>query len=131
MSADSIVKNVLATVPKAVAAGVVDIDSGMLLSIKTVESHPQKVLEVLAPATREMFEGEMVTTIENLFMKARGVESKEHYFQEMLVSSTHLWHYFGRLKSNSRVVVTVVTHADVNMGLMLMKAREITSSESV
>jgi hypothetical protein len=131
MSVESIVKAAMTTVPKAVAAGVVDIDSGMLLSIKTVESHPQKVLEMLAPATRELFEGEMVTTIENLFKKARGVESKDRYFQEMLIASTHLWHYFGRLRSNSRVVFTVVTGVDANIGLLLIKAREITANESI
>jgi hypothetical protein len=131
MSAETIVKTALATVPKAVAAGVVHLDSGLLLAIKTVESHPQRVLEILAPATKEMFEGDMVVSIEDLFKKARGVESKDHYFQEMLLSSTHLWHFFGRLKSNSRVVVTVVTPADVNMGLLLMKCRDITASEVV
>ena len=131
MSADSIVKNALATVPKALAAGVVDMSSGLMLSIKTVESHPQKVLDILAPATRELFEGEMVTTIENLFKKARGVETKEHYFQEILISSTHLWHYFGRLKSNPRVVLTVVTLADVNLGLFIVKCRDVVGSESV
>lgn len=131
MSADSIVKSCISNVPKAVAAGVVDIDSGMLLSIKTVESHPQRVLELLAPATRELFEGEMVITIENLFKQARGVESMEHYFQEFLVSSKHLWHYFARLKSNPRLVVTVVTTQDVNTGMLLLKSREIVNTETV
>jgi hypothetical protein len=131
MSAESIVKNAISNVPKAVAAGVVDMASGLLLSIKTVESHPQRVLDVLAPATRELFEGEMVVTIENLFKQARGVKSDEHYFQEILVSSTHLWHYFGRMKSNPRVVLTVVAAADVNMGMLLMKCREIAGAETI
>jgi hypothetical protein len=131
MSADAIVKNALANVPKALAAGVVDMASGLMLAIKTVESHPQKVLDVLAPATRELFEGEMVVTIENLFKQARGVKSDDHYFQEVLVSSTHLWHYFGRLHSNPRVVVTVVTSADVNMGLFLVKCRDLTGDGAI
>lgn len=131
MSADTIVKNAIANVPKAVAAGVVDMASGLMLSIKTVESHPQRVLDILAPATRELFEGELVTTIENLFKQARGVKSDERYFQEVLISSTHLWHYFGRMKSNPRAALCVVTPADVNMGMFLMKCRELTSTESV
>lgn len=131
MSAESIVKDSIAQVPKAVAAGVVDMQSGMLLSIKTVESHPQEVIDVLAPATREFFEGDLVTTIENLFKKARGVESDERYFQEILISSTNLWHYFGRLRSNPQVVMAVVTRADVNLGMLLVKCREITTKQSV
>lgn len=131
MSAETIVRNAITQVPKAVAAGVVDMSSGLMLSIKTVESHPQRVLDVLAPATRELFEGEMVLTIENLFKQARGVKSDERYFQEILISSTHLWHYFGRLKSNSRVAICVVAPADVNMGMFLVKCRDITGTESI
>lgn len=131
MSAETIVKTALSSVPKAVASGVVDMGSGMLLSIKTVESHPQEVLDILAPATKEMFEGEMVSTIENLFKKARGVNSKEHYFQEILVSSTHLWHYFGRLKALPQVVVAVVTRGDANLGMVVMKARQIASTATL
>ena len=131
MSAESIVKNAIDQVPKAVAGGVIDMGSGMMLAIKTVESHPQTVLDILAPATKELFEGDMVLHIESLFKKARGVDNNERYFQEILISSTHLWHYFGRLKSNPSVVLAVVSRGDVNMGMFLVKAREITTSSTV
>lgn len=131
MSADDIVKDCLTNVPKCVAAGVVDMGSGMMLAIKTVQSHPQAVLDVLAPATKELFEGDMVLHIENLFKKARGVDDDTRYFQEILVSSTHLWHYFGRLKANSSVIMTVVSRSDVNMGMFLMKAREIAATATI
>lgn len=131
MSAETIVKSIISDVPKSVAAGVVDMGSGMLLSIKTVESHPQQVLDILAPATKEMFEGDMVTQIEDLFKQARGVDSVEHYFQEMLVGSKNLWHYFGRLKATPGAVVVVVTARDVNVGMLLMKARQICDSENI
>lgn len=131
MKIDDLVKECMTEVPKAVAAGVVDMGSGMMLGIKTADSHPQAVLDILAPATKEMFEGEMVTAIEDLFKKARGVESDERYFQEILVSSKHLWHYFGRLKSNPQVVLAVVTRGDVNLGLLVMKGREIAHAATV
>ncbi len=124
MSEEAIIKESMTNVPKAVAAGLVDMGSGMLLGIKTVESHPQEVIDILAPATKELFEGDMVTTIENLFKKARGIDSKEHYFQEILISSSNLWHYFGRVKNTPGMVLVVVCRGDVNMGMMLMKCRE-------
>lgn len=105
--------------------------SGLMLSIKTVESHPQRVLDILAPATQELFEGELVTTIENLFKQARGVKTDERYFQEILISSTHLWHFFGRLKSNPRTVLVIVAAADVNLGMLIVKCRQLTASESI
>lgn len=131
MSAESIVKQCLEDVPKSVAAGVVDMASGMMLAMKTVESHPQAVIDVLAPATKELFEGDMVLHIEKLFKQARGVESDERYFQEILISSEHLWHYFGRLKSDPQIVLTVVSRGDVNMGLFLVKARQVRDAGTV
>lgn len=131
MSIEETIRLAMTDVPKAVASGLVDMGSGMMLSVKTVDSHPQAVLDILAPATKEMFEGEMVTTIENMFKKARGVENNIHYFQEILVSSTNLWHYFGRLKSNQQVVLTVVCRGDVNLGLLVMKARQIAHSATI
>ena len=131
MAVEDTIRQAMTDVPKAVAAGLVDLGSGMMLGIKTADSHPQAVLDILAPATKEMFEGDMVVTIENLFKKARGVTSAEHYFQEFLVSSTNLWHYFGRLKSNPNIVLAVVCRADVNLGMLVMKARTIVQSGSV
>jgi hypothetical protein len=131
MSADALVRDSLANIPKAVAAGVVDMSSGMMLAIKTVDSHPQAVLDILAPATKELFEGDMVLHIESLFKKARGVNNNERYFQEILISSTNLWHYFGRIKSSPHQVMVVVARGDVNMGLFLVKARELRDSAKV
>ena len=131
MSADAVVKACLSDVPKTVAAGVVDMGTGMLMGIKTVESHPQAVIDILAPATKEMFEGEMVISIENLFKQARGVKNNDRYFQEIIISSTHLWHYFGRIKAAPTVVLCVVCRADVNLGMMVMKARQICQTATI
>ncbi|HET7489983.1 MAG TPA: hypothetical protein VFJ85_18805 [Acidimicrobiales bacterium] len=131
MSVDVMVKDAVETVPKAVAAGIVDMASGMLLGVKTVDSHPQQILDLVSAATKELFEGEMVTSIENVFKRTRGVNSDEHYFQELIVSSTNLWHYFGRLKAYPSVVLVVVCRGDVNVGMLLMKCREICTNGTI
>lgn len=118
---DQSIKNV----PKAVAAGIVDMDSGMMLDMKTTASHPQEVFDFLAAATKDMFEGENVVTIENIFKKARGSKSKEHYFKEIVVYSTNLLHYFTRTPEKESVVYCVICNAEANVGLVMVKAREI------
>lgn len=128
MNADAAIKAAISEVPKAVAAGLVDMDSGMLLAVKTVDSHPQAVLDLVASGTHDLFQGPNVINIENTFKQIRGVSTKEHYFQEIIISSTNLWHFFGRLKNQPSVVLIVVTRQDVNLGLVLMKAREITAN---
>ncbi|MGM0564921.1 MAG: hypothetical protein ACQES2_11365 [Pseudomonadota bacterium] len=120
---DTIAKSI-AAVPECLAAGFVDLDSGMLLGVKTVDSHPSEVLDLLAAATQDLFQGENVVTIENIFKKARGLEQDDyHYFKEVIVNSENLIHIFMRGKSNSQHVVTFVCRVSANLGMVLTKAR--------
>ena len=131
MSADSIVANGLKNVPKALAAGVVDMGTGMLLAIKTTDSHPQAVLDLVAAGTKELFEGDMSLTIEQTFKKIRGDSSSEHYFNEILVNSKNLIHFFSRLASSPNCIVVFVCRGDASLGLVVSKAREIVNSEVI
>lgn len=131
MSVDTIVNSAISTVPKAVAAGVVDMGTGLLLGVKTVDQHPQSVLDMLAAATHDLYEGDSVMGIENSFKVARGDKSEEHYFKEIVVTSKNLIHVFSRLSSNPKVIVTVVCHDSANMGLVLNKVREIVTHDSI
>lgn len=131
MSVETILTKSMAEVPKAVAAGIVDMSTGMLLGVKTVDSHPQEVLDLVSAATKDLFEGDNVTNIENTFKKIRGVDTSERYFKEIIVMSTNLVHLFARLKSNQSVVLVIVCRTDMNLGLGLMKTRGIVGSETI
>lgn len=113
----------ITSIPECVAAGYVDLSTGMLLGIKTVDSHPAEILELLAAATSDMFQGSNVTTIENMFKKARGVEDGKHYFNEMIVNSDNLIHVFCRGKVNEEHVTAFVCRKSANLGMVLTKAR--------
>jgi hypothetical protein len=113
-------------IPECVAAGYVDLSTGMLLGVKTVDSHPAEVLEIVAAATSDMFQGANVTLIENMFKKARGVEDDQrHYFQEMIVLSENLLHVFMRCKANQDHVIVFVSRKSANMGMVLSKGKSV------
>jgi predicted regulator of Ras-like GTPase activity (Roadblock/LC7/MglB family) len=131
MSADSIVQSLMTNVPKAIAAGVVDMDSGMLLAVKTVDSHPQAVLDMVAAATKDLYEGDTVMNIEQTFKKTRGDTYAGHYFREIIVTSKNLLHIFARLEGQESIVAVVVARIDTNLGLALMKTREVSSQAKV
>lgn len=121
---DNALQQAITNIPECVAGGYVDLSTGMLLGIKTVDSHPDEVLELLAAATADLFQGSNVVTIENMFKKARGVEMDDHhYFQEMIVNSDNLIHVFMRGKTNQDHVVTFVCRKSANLGMVLTKAR--------
>jgi len=112
------------SIPECVAAGYVDIQSGMLLAIKTVDSHPSEVIDLVAAATGDLFAGSNVTAIEQMFNKARGLASSDHhYFQEIIVNSDNLIHVFLRGKRYSNYVAVFVCRKSANLGMVLTKAR--------
>jgi hypothetical protein len=122
---DNMLQKAVTTVPDCVAAGYVDLSSGMLLGIKSVDSHPREVIELLAAATSDLFQGPSVVAIEKLFRHARGVaEDGKHYFQEIIVNSDNLIHIFLRGKRQEQVA-TFVCRKGANLGMVLTKARMI------
>jgi len=124
MSLDKALQTAIASIPECVAAGFVDLSTGMLLSAKTVDSHPTEVLEVVAAATADLFQGTNVSLIESMFKKARGVENdNHHYFQEIIINSDNLLHVFLRSKSNEEHVATFVCRKSANLGMVLTKSR--------
>ncbi|MDR2220512.1 MAG: hypothetical protein LBE24_08050 [Methylobacillus sp.] len=124
MSLDKAVNQVVASVPECLAGGYVDLTSGMLLGIKTVDSHPQEIIDLLAAATADLFQGQNVSMIETMFKRARGLkEDNHHYFQEVIVNSDNLIHVFMRGKLYPDNVLVLVCRKSVNLGMVLTKAR--------
>lgn len=121
---DGALQKAISTVPECVAAGYVDLSTGMLLGIKTVDSHPTEVLEMLAAATADMFQGTNVVSIEKMFKKSRGLKDDgHHYFNEMIVNSDNLIHIFLRGKKNEEQVLGLVCRKSANLGMAITKAR--------
>ena len=88
MSLDKALQEAMSSVPECLAAGYVDMSTGMLLAAKTVDSHPQEVLDMVSAATADLFQGSNVVAIEDAFKAARGTEKDtSHYFKEILVFS--------------------------------------------
>ncbi len=120
---DGALQAAIASVPECLAAGYIDLTSGMLLGIKSVDSQPAEVVELLAAATADLFQGTNVRMIESIFKKARGLKDDgHHYFQEFLVNSDNLIHVFIRGK-NEEHVSCFVCRKSANMGMVLTKAR--------
>jgi hypothetical protein len=122
---EAVVKQLRKEVPDCLASGVVDMATGMLLTYETTDSHPTEVLDLLAGATLDLFQGRTVTMIEGIFKERRGVTSAEHYFQEILVNSSNLTHLFVRNNNNDDVVAVVVCPKSVNIGMLFAATRRV------
>ncbi len=124
MSLDKAINTAQAEIPECIAVGYVDMVSGMLIGVKTVDSHPAEVLDLVAATTGDLFQGKNVSLIESHFKKARGVpDDKTRYFKEIIVFSTNLIHVFVRSKKNPDHAAVFVTRQSANIGMVLVKSR--------
>ena len=125
MNLDKVLADVQQSVPECVAVGLVELNSGMLMGIRTVDSHPQEIIDLVAAATGDLFQGRNVVTIEQLFRKSRGLPPNDthHYFREIISISDNLIHVFMRCKSTSEMVLCFVCRVSANLGMVLTKAR--------
>ncbi|MBW8738881.1 MAG: hypothetical protein JF621_17745 [Streptomyces turgidiscabies] len=127
----SLVKALRTDAPECVASGVVDMATGMLLSYETVDNHPPEVLDLLAGATLDLFQGRTVAMIEDVFKERRGVQSDQHFFQEILVNSDNLTHLFVRLNEQQDIVAVVVCRKAVNVGMLFAQVRRVVKEYSL
>src|SRR5262249_57470339 len=98
--------------------------SGKLRGVKAGDRQRQEVVDRVAAATGDLFQGNNVATIEKLFRQSRGVkEDGVHYFQEIIVNSDNLVHVFLRCKKNQDMVVVTVCRVSANLGMVLSKTR--------
>ncbi len=119
----SALQTAVSSIPECLAAGYIDLSSGMLLGIRSVDSQPTEVVELLAAATADLYQGSNVRMIESIFKKARGLkEDGHHYFQEIIINSDNLIHVFLRGK-NEEHVACFVCRRSANLGMALTKAR--------
>jgi hypothetical protein len=117
------VKQFRAQVPECIASGLVDMSTGMLLAADTLDDHPSEVLDLLAAATFDLFQGRNVVMIEDIFKARRGVHDDRHYFQEILVHSDNLVHVFLRSATNQDIVAVAVCRKQANTGMLFAQAR--------
>ncbi|GAB4585132.1 hypothetical protein [Nocardia sp. IFM 10818] len=120
-----LVKALRSEAPECIAAGAIDMATGMLLSVDTVDNHPPEVLDLLAAATLDIFQGRNVTMIEDIWKERRGIRTDRHYFLEILVNSDNLTHLFIRTESREDVVVVVVCRKTVNVGMLFAQTRRV------
>lgn len=114
---DEACKDVVSKVDGAVACGVVDLSTGMLLGIHNGSQYTQTLNEVVAAATMDLFRGPNIGRIEQMVRVHRGVpEDGQHYFQEVHVTSEHNFHFAKVIKAG-KAVIMLVTKKSTNIGM--------------
>jgi predicted regulator of Ras-like GTPase activity (Roadblock/LC7/MglB family) len=121
---DDACKEVVDKVDGALAAGVVDLDTGMLLGIYNGAQYTQTLNEVVAAAAMDLFRGPNVGRIEQMVRAHRGLpENGDRYFEEIHVSSKNNYHFMKTVKGGKAVIVLVTKKTtNIGMGWAMLKS---------
>lgn len=121
---DEACREVVDKVDGAVACGVVDLDTGMLLGIFNSAQYTQTLNEIVAAATMDMFRGANLGRVEQMVRSHRGIpENGEHYFEEIHISSANNYHFMKTLKGGKAVIVLVTKKTtNIGMGWAMLKS---------
>lgn len=122
MNLDSVIASMQRSLPECVAVGVVDMTTGMLLAVKTVESYSQAVLDRMATAAEDVLEGPGSSAVAGLFGRVRKRDDGP-YVHEVVMVSDDLVHVFLRGRARDDVALVTVCRASANLGMVLSRSR--------
>jgi hypothetical protein len=115
-STQDVCKRIHESVDDALAVGVVDLNTGMLMGVyHSVPYFTQAYLDAVAAAAVEMFRGKNVRRVEELLGTQRGAPIKDS-FEEIFISSPQVYHFMVSIREKSAVVV-MVTKKTTNQGM--------------
>lgn len=122
MSIETALNSTIETIPDCIAAGYVDMETGMLLGTSTADQDSAEVLEQLALAIANLFQGRGVKAFEDLLREAQIDETEHPGFGEIAVFSNDRLHIFLRTKEYPDHVVCYICRDSANVGLALTKS---------
>ncbi|NOD76849.1 hypothetical protein [Ruegeria sp. HKCCD4332] len=122
MSIRDALSTAIETIPDCIAAGYIDMETGMLLGSCVSEPDSTESLDTLAIAVANLFQGRGVAAFEALLRQAGVEESENAGFGEIAVFSKDRLNIFLRTKEYPDHVVCYICRNSANVGLALTKS---------
>lgn len=122
MSIQTELNSAMETIPDCIAAGYIDMETGMLLGSSVSDSDCADSLDVLAVAVANLFQGRGVAAFEALLRQAGSADEENAGFGEVAVFSKDRLNIFLRTKEYPDHVVCYICRNSANVGLALTKS---------
>jgi hypothetical protein len=114
----------IAQIPDCVAGGCVDMSTGLLLGVQTIDPQPPEMRDLISAAAADLFQGPGLVTIENMFRRSREImDDSGDEVQEIVTFSDNLLHVFLKSRKNSNHVFVFIARNSANLGTVVSKAR--------
>ena len=122
MSIEAALATAMESIPDCIAAGYIDMETGMLLGTKVADPEGGDSLDTLAVAVANLFQGRGVRAFEQLLRQAEPESPDGSGFGEIAVFSNDRLNIFLRTREYPDHVVCYVCHNSANVGLALAKS---------
>lgn len=114
---DDIIRDVVASVDGALGCAVVDLSSGLLLSVHhNIPYFTQTYIEAVAAAAVDMLRGKNVQTVEALLSSQRG-KPVEKTIQEVQMTTDSTFHFMSTFKDKPDALIVLITSRKANLGM--------------
>ena len=114
---NQICQNVLKNVSESLGVAVVDLDSGLLLSVAhNVPYFTQSYLDAVAAAAVDMFRGKTMSNVEKMLSAQRGKEVRNSV-KEVQMSTDGTYHFMSLVPGKASNLVVLITTRRANLGM--------------
>lgn len=122
---DDVLNGVLRDVDGALGIAVVDLESGLLLSVShNVPYFTQSYLEAVAAAAVDMVRGKNVLAVESLLSSTRG-SKVEHTIKEIQMTTDNTLHFMAVVPAKPNNLVVLITNRKTNLGMGWAAVRNV------
>ncbi len=122
---DDILNSVLRDVDGALGIAVVDLQSGLLLSVShNVPYFTQSYLEAVAAAAVDMLRGKNVLAVESLLSSTRGTKV-ENTIKEVQMTTDNTLHFMAVVPQKPNNLVVLITNRKTNLGMGWAAVRNV------
>ena len=116
-SLDEITHEIFSSTNAALGCAVVDLRSGLLLSIAhQVDEFTQAFVEAAAAAAVDMFRGSTVQDVQALVARQRGTQI-ENAIQEIQMTTPHTYHFMAVVPHKPTALLVLITHRQTHVGM--------------
>lgn len=114
---DSVCQGLVNDVNDALGASVVDLNTGLLLSVAhNVPYFTQSYLDAVAAAAVDMFRGKTISTVEKLIGSQRG-ETPRQMIQEVQMTTEKTFHFMAIVPGKQNALLVLITGKKANLGM--------------
>ncbi len=117
MSLNNALKTIVDDVDGALGAGVVDLNSGMLLGVQhSVPYFTQSYLDAVGAAAVDLFRGKNITTVYKMLSAQKG-DDGIGAITEVQMTSDNTFHFMTVLPEKPNALLVLITGKKTNLGM--------------